>query len=224
VYSQICDTDKKDVLKVWAACFPHLLTLSKKKIWIRWYCLFWKCKYSIPLAPIKLLLVKINYKKTTTVRWTLSKHLALRQKSNQRFIRSLQIVCNWWLPWKAQQIYGLNWFRNPDKKHIFPVTSKPDICKLRYSCCDCAVCNQEYVGQTAKFISKSCSAHRMYFKQTRQTRGMIVTVMAIYSKPRLIRIRFDRRFYPVQAKIRINRRWLFLAWSHFGIEILVRIV
>jgi len=27
-----------------------------------------------------------------------------------------------------------------------------------------------------------------------------------YSKPRLTRIRFDRRFYPILAKIRVNRR------------------
>ena len=32
-----------------------------------------------------------------------------------------------------------------------------------------------------------------------------------YSKPQLIRIRFDPRFNPVQAKFRIIQRWLFLA-------------
>jgi len=46
----------------------------------------------------------------------------------------------------------------------------------------------------------------------------------IYSKPRLIRNRFDRRFYPVQAKIRINRRYFFVALRHFGTEISVRIL
>jgi len=44
-----------------------------------------------------------------------------------------------------------------------------------------------------------------------------------YSKPPLMRIRFDRRFYPVYTKIRFNRRWLFLAWRHLSAEISVEI-
>ena len=44
-----------------------------------------------------------------------------------------------------------------------------------------------------------------------------------YSKPRLIHIQFDWRFYPVWAKIRIKRRWLFLTWCHLSTDISVKI-
>jgi len=50
------------------------------------------------------------------------------------------------------------------------------------------------------------------------------TNLLMCSKPRLIRIRFDRRFYPVEAKIQIKRRCFFLASRHFDTAISARIV
>jgi len=53
--------------------------------------------------------------------------------------------------------------------------------------------------------------------------GKATSTFCLYSKPRLVQIRFDRRFYPVWATIWINRRWFFLTWRHPSTELSVKI-
>ena len=66
-----------------------------------------------------------------------------------------------------------------------------------------------------KWFTQVITDLRKWFTQVMQMRS-------VYNKPRLIRIRFDRQFYSVQAKIRINRRSLFLAWRHLSTVISVK--
>jgi len=86
-------------------------------------------------------------------------------------------------------------------------------CSTSYQCCQ-LVCIRI---PNLKFLVYFLSAWYIHF-------DLVHMKNLLCSKPWLIRIRFDPRFYPVWAKIRINRRRLFLAWHHLNTEISVKII